>query len=92
MQSNPIKAARVESSDLTMVQMPQTVPECHAVIALLLEHWRRLTASGVTDLLSSVLTDYVDPAYAEVRVHGVPKAATPAIGARDVSCEVSVAS
>ena len=27
-----------------------------------------------------------------VRVHGVPKAATPAIGARDVSREVSVAS
>ena len=29
---------------------------------------------------------------AVVRVHGVPKAATPAIGARDVSREVSVAS
>ena len=28
----------------------------------------------------------------DVRVHGVPKAATPAIGARDVSREVSVAS
>ena len=27
-----------------------------------------------------------------VHVHGVPKAATPAIGARDVSREVSVAS
>ena len=32
----------------------------------LLAHWRRLTAMGATDLLlSSVLTDYVDPAYAE---------------------------
>ena len=32
----------------------------------LLAHWRRLTARGVTDLLlSSVLTDYIDPAYAE---------------------------
>ena len=32
----------------------------------LLLHWRRLTAKGVTDpLLSSVLTDYIDPAYAE---------------------------
>ena len=30
--------------------------------------------------------------YFEVRVHGIPKAATPAIGARDVSREVSVAS
>ena len=32
----------------------------------LLAHWRRLTERGVTDLLlSSVLTDYIDPAYAE---------------------------
>ncbi|MDL2338742.1 MAG: rhodanese-like domain-containing protein [Pseudomonadota bacterium] len=32
----------------------------------LLAHWRQLTAGGVTDLLlSSVLTDYIDPAYAE---------------------------
>jgi tRNA 2-selenouridine synthase len=32
----------------------------------LLVHWRRLTARGATDLLlSSVLTDYIDPAYAE---------------------------
>jgi tRNA 2-selenouridine synthase len=32
----------------------------------LLTQWRRLTARGVTDrLLSSVLTDFIDPAYAE---------------------------
>ena len=32
----------------------------------LLAHWRRLTAKGVTDLLlSSVLTDYIDPGYAD---------------------------
>ena len=32
----------------------------------LLAHWRRLTARDATDLLlSSVLTDYIDPAYAE---------------------------
>ena len=32
----------------------------------LLAHWRRLTAKGATDrLLSDVLTEYIDPAYAE---------------------------
>ena len=31
----------------------------------LLAHWRLLAVKGVTDLLSSVLTDYIDPAYAE---------------------------
>lgn len=33
---------RVESPDLAAAQLPQTVPECHAVIAQLLERVKRL--------------------------------------------------
>ena len=42
MQSNPTKAERVESPDLAMMPMPQTVPECHAVIAQLIERVKLL--------------------------------------------------
>ena len=42
MQPNPTKVERVESPDLAMVQMPQTVPECHAVIAQLVERVKLL--------------------------------------------------
>ena len=37
MQTKPASAMRMESPDLAAAQLPQTVPECHAVIAQLLE-------------------------------------------------------
>ena len=42
MQTKPASATRVESPDLAAAQLPQTVPECHAVIAQLLERVKLL--------------------------------------------------
>ena len=42
MQTKPASATRVESPDLAAAQLPQTVPECHAVIAQLLERGKLL--------------------------------------------------
>jgi transposase len=41
-QTKPASATRVESPDLAAAQLPQTVPECHAVIAQLLERVKLL--------------------------------------------------
>lgn len=42
MQTKPASATRVDSPDLAAAQLPQTVPECHAVIAQLLERVKLL--------------------------------------------------
>ena len=60
------------------------------------EYWKYIDRStGEYRSKYEVKSEYRRPnmfVVTEVRVHGVPKAATPAIGARDVSREVSVAS
>ena len=42
MQTKLASATRVELADLAAAQLPQTVPECHAVIAQLLERVKLL--------------------------------------------------
>ena len=42
MQTKPASATRVESPELAAAQLPQTLPECHAVIAQLVERVKLL--------------------------------------------------